>query len=319
MRDGNGMDASIQKTKIPGIVLVETMDVFYPLVDDPYIQGRITCANVLSDLYAMGVSDCDNMLMYLGIARKMSPELKETVTKLFMRGFHDLAHEAGTKVTGGQTIQSPWYTIGGSATSVVQESEVIMPIHAKDGDVLVLTKPLGNQLAVNAHTWLFNEEKYNRVRDIISKEHVVDAYETAIRSMCRLNRNAAKLMHQHSVHASTDVTGFGILGHAENLASNQEADVDFVIDTLPIIDKMWEVNAKVNFKLEIGRSAETSGGLLIALPAENADAYIKELESIDECPAWIVGRVVSGTRKARLAPNPTIIPIPYRPLPSRPF
>ena len=110
--------------------------------------------------------------------------------------------------------------------------------------------------------------------------------------MCRLNRNAAKLMHKYGMavlstdtvtwrftyssiigtHASTDVTGFGILGHAQNLASNQTREVDFIIDTFPVIDKMWEVNAKVNFKLEIGKSAETSG-ISLRIPGHHVSCF----------------------------------------------
>jgi selenide,water dikinase len=105
---------------------VQTTDFFYPLVDDPYMQGKIACANVLSDLYAMGVSLCDNMLMLLGVSNQMTLKEREVVTPLIIKGFNDLAAEAGTTVNGGQTVLNPWYIIGGVATAVVKQEEIIM-------------------------------------------------------------------------------------------------------------------------------------------------------------------------------------------------
>lgn len=95
-------------------------------MDDPYLQGKIACANVLSDLYAMGVTDCDNMLMLLGVSIDMTSKEREVVTSLIINGFNDLAKEAGTTVNGGQSVLNPWYIIGGVASSVVSSSEFIM-------------------------------------------------------------------------------------------------------------------------------------------------------------------------------------------------
>lgn len=136
------MDCSIQPTRIPDVFSVQTTDFFYPLVDDPYTQGKVGCANVLSDLYAMGISECDNMLMILAGSRDMPKHTMELVTKEMMRGFNDLAREAGTKVTGGQSVMNPWPIIGGVATSTCLEKDFIRPENAQPGDVLVLTKPL---------------------------------------------------------------------------------------------------------------------------------------------------------------------------------
>ena len=101
-------------------------------------------------------------------------------------------------------------------------------------------------------------------------------------------------MHDFGAHGSTDVTGFGLLGHAANLAQAQDAAVDFVIDRLPVISKMPAVNSRFDFKLTRGLSAETSGGLLVALGAQAAHAYCRRLQELDGEPAWIIGRVVAG-------------------------
>ena len=174
------------------------------------LAGKIAAANVLSDLYAMGVENCDNMLMLLGVSTKMSEKERDIVVPLMMRGFkvnlamhcvsfpehmfnefqtsQDCALEAGCNVTGGQSVMNPWLTIGGVATSVCQASEMIMPDNAVVGDVLVLTKPLGTQVAVNAHQWLDFPDRWNRIKLVVSEEDVRRAYIRAMDSMSRLNR-----------------------------------------------------------------------------------------------------------------------------------
>lgn len=276
--------------------MVSTVDYFYPLVDDPYMMGKIGCANVLSDLYSFGVVDCDNILMILAASTDFTAEERRIVSRQIIEGFSDLATEAGTSITGGQTVLNPWPIIGGSATSVCREEDFIMPVNAVAGDVLVLTKPLGIQVAVNLNQWKYKEEQWQIVKDIITKEEVTRAYDTAMYSMARLNRTAAKLMHKYGAHAATDVTGFGILGHATNLAGNQKASVNFIIETLPFIRSMKAVDDHLqSFNLMKGTAAETSGGLLIALPLDKAELFCKEIEEIDKWPAWIVGKVVESS------------------------
>ena len=120
------MDSCVLPTRHDGISVVQTTDFFYPLVDDPYMQGKIACANVLSDLYAMGVTECDNMLMLLGVSNQMTLKEREIVTPLVIRGFNDLALEANTTVNGGQTVLNPWFIVGGVASSIVSRNEYIM-------------------------------------------------------------------------------------------------------------------------------------------------------------------------------------------------
>lgn len=103
------------------ISLVSTIDFFYPLVEDPYLQGRIGCANVLSDIYAMGTSRVDHMLMVLAVSLDMDEKEREVITREMIRGFNDTAEEAGTTVTGGQSILNPWPIIGGVANTVVNK------------------------------------------------------------------------------------------------------------------------------------------------------------------------------------------------------
>lgn len=306
------------------------------------LQGKIACANVLSDVYAMGVTEVDTMLMILGVCRDMSEKERDVVTTQMIRGFNDLARQAETNVTGGQTVMNPWPIVGGVAMSVrsgtssicslslfcyccciepfglctmwsllFTESEIIRPVNAQVGDVIILTKPLGTQVAVNLFQWRKKPERWQRVAHLVTPEDAEVAFAMASESMSRLNLNAARLMHKYGAHSATDVTGFGILAHARNQAKSQERDVDFEIHTLPIIEHMVKVNDAIgnSFKLLDGFAAETSGGLLLCLPTEHADAFIQELHELDGKPAWVVGRVVEGSKDARIVPNPTIIEV----------
>lgn len=308
---GVGMDSCVLPTRHEGIFIVQTTDFFYPLVDDPYMQGKIACANVLSDLYAMGVTNCDNMLMLLGVSNQMTLKEREVVTPLVIKGFNDLALEAGTTVNGGQTVLNPWFIVGGVASGVVSNSEFIMPENAVVGDVLVLTKPLGTQIAVNAHQWLEDPKWWARIKDVTTTEEVEKAYQNAMQCMARLNRNAADLMHKYDAHGATDVTGFGILGHARNLVANQKSEVSFVLHTLPILANMVKIfkACGVNFKLLEGYSAETSGGLLVCLTRDKAQSFCDELQAVDGHPAWIVGEVVYGNREVRIDEDLKVIEV----------
>uniref|UniRef100_T1L1T5 PurM-like C-terminal domain-containing protein n=1 Tax=Tetranychus urticae TaxID=32264 RepID=T1L1T5_TETUR len=295
--------------------MVQTVDFFYPLIDDPYVMGKIACANVLSDLYAEGIYECDNMLMILGISTKMSEKERDTVIPIMIKGFRDCAYEADTRVTGGQTVQNPWVTVGGVASTVCKPNELIIPDSAVAGDVLVLTKPLGTQAAVHSYQWLESyPERWDRIKLVVSDEDVRKAYLRAMDSMSRLNRVGARLMHKYNAHGATDVTGFGILGHAQNLAKNQKNEVSFVIHNLPIIAKMAAVGRACSsmFQLLQGYSPETSGGLLICLPREQAAAFCKDIEKQEGYSAWIIGIVEKGNRTARIIDKPRVIEVPSK-------
>jgi len=199
-------------------------------------------------------------------------------------------------------VLNPWVIIGGVAKAVCSPSQFVRPDAAVPGDVVVLTKPLGTQVAVNLLQWA-RGDKWSRVKDVISREELGAAMVTATESMARLNRSGADAMRNFGAHAATDVTGFGLLGHATNLAKSQKASVRIVINRLPVIAKMGEADAAYkaatasggnpgrNFGLLEGHSAETSGGLLVCLPADRAASFIEAVSKADGQPAWVVGRV----------------------------
>ena len=294
------------------LALVSTIDFFYPLVDDPFEQGRIGAANVLSDLFAAGIDEVRNGLMVLAVSSQMKKHEQKIVTKMIIKGFQEAFKEAGAKITGGQTIFNDAPIIGGVALGVVRGLNPYTPKNAKAGDVLVLTKPLGAQMVVNVNQWMRNNDaKWDKLiqNDLIDSETFLETYLSSVEYMGRLNKNASRIMKKHGVSSSTDVTGFGILGHAGNLAAIQNDEVDFVIDTLPTYKGMVKIDGvSRDFKFKTGYAPETSGGLLLSLPGEKVEGFIKEMQSIDE-NAWVVGRVTEGLRNARLVEEPTILEV----------
>lgn len=296
-----------------GLTMVSTLDFFYPLVDDPYNQGMIGAANVLSDLYSCGVTEIPTVLMILSASTQMKKPEQLIVTKLMMKGFADKVREAGARVAGGQSVLNEFPMIGGAAIGFVRSENPYVPKHAKPGDVLVLTKPLGSQILVNVNQYYMNkDEKYKTLfqeKKLITEEQIEKVYEQGLHFMPQLNRVAAEQMLKHGATSSTDVTGFGILGHAQNLAEVQTAAVDYEIDTLPayaglpVLDKVVR-----DFKFKEGLAAETSGGLLVSLPPDRVDAFIDGMQLAGR-HAWKVGKVVKGHRKARILPNAQILEV----------
>jgi len=230
-----------------------------------------------------------------------------------IRGFVDGCKLAGTECSGGHTVHNPWPLIGGTASSVVKTSLVVRSDQAKPGDVLILTKPLGTQIIGNLALWMLDDNRWSTVvSKLIAEDTAVRAVEIGEQSMMRLNLNAAKAMATVGAHGATDVTGFGILGHASNLAAVQKENVDFEITALPIIKGLvpLEKGVTIDYRLTKGYSAETSGGLLIVLPAEKVHAFRAEMVKCGEPELWVVGRVVgNGNKRARILDNIDIIDV----------
>lgn len=307
------------------LFLVSTTDFFFPSVEDPFLQGQIGAANVLSDLYSMGITSCDNMLMLLAASTDMD-ELERTVcTREILRGYAERVELAQTTVTGGQTVMNPWPLIGGVAMSVVRKSDIISSSsgRVRTGDVLVLTKPLGTQVAVNVQQWVRRPSPFylKRIKGNITDEEIHNMYVAAGSSMRRLNLNAARAMHEYGAHAATDVTGFGILGHARNLGESSSLgnlkhggeEVCLVLDALPILRTAVATSRLIDdhYHLLEGLAAETSGGLLVALPEECAEPFLLAVRDADGVSdGWVVGHVTRGDGQyARLSNEVRIVEV----------
>lgn len=186
------------------------------------------------------------------------------------------------------------------------------PISAKPGDVLILTKPLGTQLATNAYIWMKEvSSQWTKLSNaMISPKEIIFAYDRAVESMTTLNLIGASLMHKYNAHAATDITGFGLLGHAENLAKYQKLPVDFVIDQLPIIVNVKKMAEILDQKrLLTGKAVETSGGLLVAIDAKAAQSFCDEYFRESGFQCWIIGRVITGEGLAYMSDCPVLFDV----------
>lgn len=282
--------------------LIQTTDFFTPVVDDPYTYGAIAAANALSDVFAMG----GEVLLALNIAGK--PEaLPTSILAEVMAGGADKVHETGAFVAGGHTITSPELFYGLSVTGQGHPERLFRKGGLQEGDHLFLSKPLGTGLITSA--------------DIVDSFSLVEESDlhAAIDSMLQLNSSAARLSHRFGVQAATDISGFGLLGHAQEMLAGQGSGPSIGIEIessqVPLLPHVREYvvagiatrAGKTNMKhfgAEVTSSdgvdhnvlaamweAETSGGLLIAVPGKQAKYFSQACEG-EGVTTWYVGQVV---------------------------
>jgi len=287
----------------PGLSLASTVDFFYPLVDDAFTQGQIAAANVMSDLFAMGVTKVDHFLVVLGMSTKLSETQRTAVAAELMRGLEHKVAEAGAVVAGGQTVLNPWLLVGGSALGFFAHNQpVVDNCSARPGDLLLLTKPIGNQMIVNFAQYFRKDRQ--RAEKLLATGRITEAgfaetYKQGVEAMTRLNLPAAKVIARlgRRVRASTDVTGFGLRGHCDNLVALQKNAVNFVFDQVPVFRGLKDLDGVArDFKLKQGLAAETSGGLLVVVERAAAELFRKMLRDESGHESWVVGRVVEGQR-----------------------
>lgn len=276
--------------------IVQTVDFFTPIVDDPYDFGQIAAANTLSDLYAMGASP----MFALNIVAFPSGILPFEVLEKILRGGSDKAREAGISIVGGHSIDDKEPKYGLVATGRVNIKKMIRNSTAQPGDLLVLTKPLGTGVIATA------------IKAGVAELGVI---QQATDSMTALNNTASDLMVQLGAHAATDVSGFGLLIHLLEMCQASQVSADVNFDALPILSGATETvergivpggtkrnlqfvsphtffhkNLTHNQKL-LAADAQTSGGLLIALPPDRAKTFVKEFNKHASFPSVIIGQI----------------------------
>lgn len=291
-------DAAVYKVT-DSLAIVQTVDYFTPVVDDPYTFGAITAANSLSDIYAMGAQP----LFALNIVGFPSKKLSLDILAEILKGGAAKAVEAGINIIGGHTIDDPEPKYGMAVTAVINPSEVITNAGAKEGDLLVLTKPLGLGIITTAMK-----------RGLVSPETIAEA----INIMSTLNKNAAEVMVKVGVHACTDITGFGFLGHLHEMVKASGLGAKIVLGDVPVIQEAWDlINyesgvvpggtvrnlefLKENLVVSPGISdvgllvladAQTSGGLLMSVAEEKLPNLLKGLKEAGVQTSAVVGKVV---------------------------
>jgi selenide,water dikinase len=281
------------------VALVLTTDFFTPIVDDPYDFGRIAAANALSDVYAMG----GKPVAALNLVGFPDATLEASVLGDILRGGAEKAKEAGIDVVGGHTIKTDEPIYGMAVTGTVHPARVISNAGGKPGDDLVLTKPLGVGIISTA-----------------AKQDVdtLGAIGAAIELMATLNRAACEAMLEVGVHAATDVTGFGLLGHLRNVTRASGCSATVWMDAVPVIEAAVTyagqgivpggTHANRRFLVEsvtfepgvdevsqlLLCDAQTSGGLLIAVAPERTQALLAALSSRAAPCARVIGQLREG-------------------------
>ena len=278
-----------------GLALVQTVDFFTPIVDDPYLYGQIAAANALSDVYAMG----GRPITALAIAAFPQDGLHtDDIAQIFRGGF-DKLREAGVALLGGHTVQDREIKFGYSVTGTIDPKHILTNAGAKPGDRLILTKPLGTGIVGTAI-------KFGRASQ--------DLIDTAVKQMTMLNKAAADaIANVDGVHACTDITGFGLAGHASEIAAASHVTIEIDSKALPIIPGVLDIaseNLSGGLKtnrdhfasgIEFGREVadvfrdliydpQTSGGLLISVAAGQADLVAANLQKAAIRPVF-VGKV----------------------------
>lgn len=262
--------------------LIQTTDFFPPIVDDPYLYGKIAATNALSDIYAMG-GEPKLALNIMCAAEGMA----DSTIRDILRGGYDAAYDAGAIITGGHTIKGAEPIYGLAVSGFVHPEKVLTNSNAKPGDVLILTKPLGvGIITTGAKADMVNEDIMDRI----------------YAQMATLNKAARDIMVQYHVHSCTDVTGFGFMGHSFEMAQGSGCSVHIKVDDIPYHAEAFELaamglipagayrnreyaEAGVTCRREIPLAMQdilydpqTSGGLLFSIPQCEAEACLKQLQ-----------------------------------------
>ena len=276
--------------------LVQSVDFFTPIVDDPYVYGAAAAANSLSDLYAMGATPI-TALSIVGFPKK---GLDFAILSDMLRGGHDKLHEAGAALLGGHTVQDKEIKLGYAVTGRVTRGDLVTNRDARTGDRLYLTKPIGTGVLATA---------------LKKKKLSEDANLALHRNLVSLNRAASEAMLEVGIAAATDITGFGLLGHAAEMARASSAALELEARAVPLLPEAMRLQAKgyVTGGLTTNRSyvddvlsvessldpnlvdllldPQTSGGLLIAV-AEEKESRFRQALTERKAAAARIGRVV---------------------------
>ena len=282
-------------------MIITTTDFFTPIIDDPYVQGQIAACNATNDVYAKGGLTILSVLALMGMPESMPLGVQKEVLK----GFCDFCRSLNAPVLGGHTIICPWPIMGGAVTAIAEMDEIVLISKAQLGDKVILTKPLGIQPVMRLLRLSDSQQK--EIASIVSEDELSNAIDLAIRVMTTSNRDAAFAMLETGVNAATDVTGFGLLGHASNMA--EQSSVSIRINTLPVIRGAPQVANALGYPLLQGKASETAGGLLISLPKERVDTLLGALKERGVI-GYVIGDVQKGQRKAFLDEDSEVLEVP---------
>jgi len=294
-------DAGVYKLS-DDLALIQTVDFFTPIVDDPYTFGQIAVANALSDVYAMGGMP----LTALNIVGFPKRDMDLQVLVDILNGGQDMAEKAEVIIVGGHTIDDAELKYGLAVTGVVHPQRIVRIDTARVGDQLVLTKPLGLGLITTAL-------KVTGIPDSL--------YQRVVQVMTTLNREASEIMREVGIHACTDVTGFGLLGHAYEMAQGSGVSLRIFSSRVPLLEEAllyaqkgfipggnWANRSFLKPHIQVAKNIsdelltalhdpQTSGGLLIAVPARKAPELVQRLRGKGLEHTAVIGEVIEKQDK----------------------
>jgi selenide,water dikinase len=283
---GDIEDAAIIPVPNSDIVQVKNLDIFTPIVDEPDIMGQIAACNVTNDIFAMNVPEISGMLIFLGIGTNTPMEVAEGILEGIKYFVEKKIH---SKVVGGHTIYSEWPLIGGEASGFIHKDSIILKQGVKKGDKLILTKPIGLQPVMAAYRTL---KDFPEMLDVYSKKELKEAIEIAIKIMTTPNQDVVKTIHSFddltSIHAMTDVTGFGLSGHLLEMLQN--SNLSAIIETIPSIKLSESLSKDLGYSFDECECSETAGGMLMAIDSSKVEEFSEVLSS-NGISNWIIGTV----------------------------
>jgi len=284
---GDIEDSAIIPVPNSDLVLVKNIDVFTPIIDEPDIMGEIAAANVTNDVFALNVLDISGMLVFLGIKKNMPMHIAENILK-GIKNF--MEKKIGSQVLGGHTIYSEWPLIGGEASGFVDKNKIIKKNFVKEGDKLILTKPVGNQAVTAAYRLQKNNPD---LLENFSMTEIDRAIDMAVDLMTMSLQNVVKTIHSYSdisfIHGMTDVSGFGIAGHLKEML--QKSHLSAIIEKLPYIRLAKELAYDFGYKFDECLMPETAGGMLLSVDHEYAEEFSSKLKNKFGISNWIVGKI----------------------------
>jgi len=268
------------------LVLVKNIDIFTPIVDEPKIMGEIAACNVTNDLFAMNVLDISGMLIFLAI----KPNMPDDITEGLLEGIKFfMENKIQSRVLGGHTIYCEWPLIGGEASGFLDKKKIIPKSGVREGDNLILTKPIGLQGIMAAYRLLKDTPE---MLETYSKSELEKSINYAIELMTTSNRNIVKIIHSFDdfsfIHSMSDVTGFGLAGHAHEML--QGSDLSIIIDKIPSIKLSKELSDELGYAFDDCKCHETAGGMLIAVDKDKVEDFSNSLSS-NNIANWIVGTI----------------------------
>ncbi len=268
------------------MVLVKSIDIFTPIVDDPKIMGEIAACNVTNDVFALNVPEISGMLAFLAIKTDTPMIIAEGILE-GMKNF--VEKKINSEIVGGHTIYSEWPLMGGEASGFLNKNKLIRKTGVKKGDKLILTKPIGLQAISAAYRLL---KDMPEMLENYSLNELKSSIDYAIELMTTSIQDVVKTIHSYDdfsfIHATTDVTGFGLAGHLYEMLQNSELSA--IIEIIPSIKLSHELSNELGYAFENCQCAETAGGMLIAIDPNNVQDFSNTLKS-NGISNWTIGTV----------------------------